>query len=72
MKEKLTDLLYRYRSAFATDNKPLSAIMGHELDIILNVEKPYPPLLRRPDYPDNPGARVALGVHIKELMDLGA
>ncbi|MBW0533087.1 hypothetical protein O181_072802 [Austropuccinia psidii MF-1] len=49
----------------------LSAIIEHEVDIILNVEKPYPPLLRRPAYPAIPRAREALEVHIKELMDLG-
>ncbi|MBW0566850.1 hypothetical protein O181_106565 [Austropuccinia psidii MF-1] len=71
MKEKLIDLLFKYRNAFATDKEPLGAIIGHELDIILNVEKPYPPLLRRPDYPASPRVREALEVHIKELMDLG-
>ncbi|MBW0525974.1 hypothetical protein O181_065689 [Austropuccinia psidii MF-1] len=51
--------------------KPLGAIIGHEVDIIFNVEKPYPPLLRTPAYPASPRAREALEVHIKELMDLG-
>ncbi|MBW0560064.1 hypothetical protein O181_099779 [Austropuccinia psidii MF-1] len=43
MKEKLIDLLFKYKNAFATDKEPLGAIIGHEVDIILNVEKPYPP-----------------------------
>ncbi|MBW0561590.1 hypothetical protein O181_101305 [Austropuccinia psidii MF-1] len=51
--------------------EPLGAIIGDEVDIILNVEKYYPPLLRRPAYPVSPRAREALEVHIKELMDLG-
>ncbi|MBW0490004.1 hypothetical protein O181_029719 [Austropuccinia psidii MF-1] len=71
MKEKLIDLLFKYKNAFETDKEPLGAIIGHEVDIILNVEKPYPPLLRRPAYPASPRAREALEVHIKELMDLG-
>ncbi|MBW0536175.1 hypothetical protein O181_075890 [Austropuccinia psidii MF-1] len=71
MKEKLIDLLFKYKNAFATDKEPLGAIIGNEVDIILNVEKPYPPLLRRPAYPASPRAREALEVHIKELMDLG-
>ncbi|MBW0530855.1 hypothetical protein O181_070570 [Austropuccinia psidii MF-1] len=71
MKGKLIDLLFKYTNAFATDKEPLGAIIGHEVDIILNVEKPYPPLLRRPAYPASPRAREALEVHIKELMDLG-
>ncbi|MBW0501537.1 hypothetical protein O181_041252 [Austropuccinia psidii MF-1] len=71
MKEKLIDLLLKYKNVFATDNKPLGAIIGHELDIIRNVKKPYPPLLRRPAYPASPRARESLEVHIKELMVLG-
>ncbi|MBW0588408.1 hypothetical protein O181_128123, partial [Austropuccinia psidii MF-1] len=71
MKEKLIDLLFRYKNAFATDKEPLGAIIGHEVDIILNVEKPYAPLLRSPAYPASPRARQTLEVHIKALMDLG-
>ncbi|MBW0547485.1 hypothetical protein O181_087200 [Austropuccinia psidii MF-1] len=71
MKGKLFDLLFKYKDAFATDKEPLVAIIGHVVDIILNVEKPYPPLLRRPAYPASPRAREALEVHIKEIMDLG-
>ncbi|MBW0562989.1 hypothetical protein O181_102704 [Austropuccinia psidii MF-1] len=43
MKEKLIDLLFKYKNAFATDKKPLGAIIGHELDIILNVKNPIHP-----------------------------
>ncbi|MBW0565674.1 hypothetical protein O181_105389 [Austropuccinia psidii MF-1] len=71
MKEKLIDLLFKYKTAFATHKEPLGTIIGHEVDIILNVEKPDPPLLGRPAYPASPRAREALDVHIKELMDLG-
>ncbi|MBW0500690.1 hypothetical protein O181_040405 [Austropuccinia psidii MF-1] len=38
--------------------------------MILNVEKPYPQLLRSSDYLASPRAREALEEHIKELMDL--
>ncbi|MBW0526842.1 hypothetical protein O181_066557 [Austropuccinia psidii MF-1] len=71
MKEKLIHLLLKYKYAFATDKDPLHAILEHEVEIILNVEKPYPPLLRRPAYPASPRVREELEVHIKELMDLG-
>ncbi|MBW0525802.1 hypothetical protein O181_065517 [Austropuccinia psidii MF-1] len=56
LKEKLIDLLFKYRNAFATDKEPLGAIIGHEVDITFNVEKPYSPLLRRPAYPASPRA----------------
>ncbi|MBW0531344.1 hypothetical protein O181_071059 [Austropuccinia psidii MF-1] len=71
MKEKFIYLLFKYKNAFATDKEPLGSIIGHEIDIILTVEKPYPPLFRKPAYPANPKDRESLEVHIKELMDLG-
>ncbi|MBW0517364.1 hypothetical protein O181_057079 [Austropuccinia psidii MF-1] len=71
MEEELIELLFKYNNAFETDKEPLGAIIGHEVDIILNVEKPYPPLLRRPAYLASPRAREALEVNIKELMELG-
>ncbi|MBW0580706.1 hypothetical protein O181_120421 [Austropuccinia psidii MF-1] len=71
MKEKLIELLFKYKNALKTDKEPLGAIIGHGVDIILDVVKPYPPLLRRPAYPASPRSRESLEVHIKELMDLG-
>ncbi|MBW0513923.1 hypothetical protein O181_053638 [Austropuccinia psidii MF-1] len=49
--EKMIELSFKYKNAFATEKEPLAAVIGHEVDIIINVEKPYPPLLRRPAYP---------------------
>ncbi|MBW0532112.1 hypothetical protein O181_071827 [Austropuccinia psidii MF-1] len=71
MGEKFIGLFFNYKNAFATDKEPLGSIIGHEVDIILDLEKPSPPLLRRPAYPASPTARKALDVHIKELIDLG-
>ncbi|MBW0498114.1 hypothetical protein O181_037829 [Austropuccinia psidii MF-1] len=44
MKEELIEILFQYREAFASDNELLGAIKGHEVDIMLKVERPYPPL----------------------------
>ncbi|MBW0544091.1 hypothetical protein O181_083806 [Austropuccinia psidii MF-1] len=71
MMEELIEILFQYREAFASDNEPLEAIKGHEVDIILNVERPYPPLLRRKAYPASPRAREVLESHIDELVKLG-
>ncbi|MBW0502870.1 hypothetical protein O181_042585 [Austropuccinia psidii MF-1] len=71
MKEKMIDLLYTYKSAFATEKELLAAIIGYEVEIILNVEKTYPPLLRRTARPASQRAREALEAHIQESMDLG-
>ncbi|MBW0550530.1 hypothetical protein O181_090245 [Austropuccinia psidii MF-1] len=68
---KLSALLYDHKGAFASDKEPLGAIIGHEVDVILNIERHYPPLLRRPEYPAIPKSREALEIHIKELLDLG-
>ncbi|MBW0503606.1 hypothetical protein O181_043321 [Austropuccinia psidii MF-1] len=70
MQEKLIDLLFKHKNAFETYKEPLGAIVGNEVELNLNIEKSYPPLLRRPAYPANPRAREALEVQIKELMDL--
>ncbi|MBW0566136.1 hypothetical protein O181_105851 [Austropuccinia psidii MF-1] len=71
MKEELIEIFFQYREAFASDDEPLGAIKGHEVDIILNVERNYPPLLRRPAYQAIPGAREALPSHINNLMKMG-
>ncbi|MBW0525741.1 hypothetical protein O181_065456 [Austropuccinia psidii MF-1] len=68
---KLSALLYYQKEAFASDKEPLGAIIGHEVEIIFNIERPYPPLLRRPAYPESPKSREALEIHISELLDLG-
>ncbi|MBW0521409.1 hypothetical protein O181_061124 [Austropuccinia psidii MF-1] len=71
MKEELIEVLFQYREAFASDNEPLGAIKGHEVDIMINVERLYPPLSRRPAYPASPSASEELESHINELMKLG-
>ncbi|MBW0520228.1 hypothetical protein O181_059943 [Austropuccinia psidii MF-1] len=68
---ELYSLLYDHKGAFASDKEPLGAIIGHEADIILNIERLYPPLLRRPAYPASPKSSKALETQIKELLDLG-
>ncbi|MBW0566577.1 hypothetical protein O181_106292 [Austropuccinia psidii MF-1] len=54
---ELSSLLYDHREAFASEKEPLGEIIGHEVEIILNIERPYPPLLRRPAYPEGPKSR---------------
>ncbi|MBW0520685.1 hypothetical protein O181_060400 [Austropuccinia psidii MF-1] len=58
-------------NAFTSDNEPLGATKGHEIDINRNIDRPYPPVLRRPAYPASPRAREALEKHIQELIQLG-
>ncbi|MBW0515773.1 hypothetical protein O181_055488 [Austropuccinia psidii MF-1] len=65
------DVLYTYKNVFASDNEPLGAIQGYEVDITLNIDRPYPPVLRGPAYPASLRAREALEKHIQELIQLG-
>ncbi|MBW0500495.1 hypothetical protein O181_040210 [Austropuccinia psidii MF-1] len=68
---ELSALVYDQKEAFESDKEPLGELVGHEVDIIINIERPYPPLLRRPAYPASPKSREALKLHIKELLELG-
>ncbi|MBW0538193.1 hypothetical protein O181_077908 [Austropuccinia psidii MF-1] len=71
MKEDLIEIFFQYREAFSPDNEPPGAIKAHEVDIMLKMERPYPPLLRIIAYPASPRGREALETHINELIQLG-
>ncbi|MBW0554743.1 hypothetical protein O181_094458 [Austropuccinia psidii MF-1] len=68
---ELSSLLNDHRGAFASEKEPLGETIGHEVENILNIERPYPPLLKRRAYPASPKSREALEIHIKQLSDLG-
>ena len=61
---------FEYKEAFCTTDEPIGNITGHDMEIELTVQAPYPPLLRRPPYPSSPKSREALSTHIQELLDL--
>ncbi|MBW0522686.1 hypothetical protein O181_062401 [Austropuccinia psidii MF-1] len=71
IRQEVIDVLYTYNNSFPSHNVPLGAIKVHEVYITLNIDRPYPPVLRRPDYPASPRAREALEKHIQELIQLG-
>ncbi|MBW0580187.1 hypothetical protein O181_119902 [Austropuccinia psidii MF-1] len=71
MRHELIDVLYTYNNALASENEPLDAIEGHEVDITLNIDGPYIPVLIRSASPASPRAREALEKHIQELIQLG-
>ncbi|MBW0508575.1 hypothetical protein O181_048290 [Austropuccinia psidii MF-1] len=71
MRHELIDVLYTYNTEFASYNEPLGAIKGHEADITLNIDRPHPPVLRRPAYPASFSSREALEKHIQDLIQLG-
>ncbi|MBW0531858.1 hypothetical protein O181_071573 [Austropuccinia psidii MF-1] len=63
-------MLRKNRTAFAIGEEPLGKISGHDIDLYLNVERPYPPMLRRPHYPESLETRKKIQKHINELLDM--
>ncbi|MBW0464967.1 hypothetical protein O181_004682 [Austropuccinia psidii MF-1] len=71
MRHDLIDVLYTYKNVFASDNGPLGAIRGHEVDISVKIDRKYPPVLRILAYPACPRSREALEKSIQEVIQLG-
>ncbi|MBW0521867.1 hypothetical protein O181_061582 [Austropuccinia psidii MF-1] len=47
-KLSLLKMLRKNRPAFAIGEEPFRKIKGHDIELYLDVERPYPPMLRRP------------------------
>ncbi|MBW0471237.1 hypothetical protein O181_010952 [Austropuccinia psidii MF-1] len=71
MKQELIKVLYTYRNVFASDNELLGTIKRHEVNLTLNIARPYHPVLQRPAYPEISRASGALEKHKKYLIQLG-
>ncbi|MBW0483716.1 hypothetical protein O181_023431 [Austropuccinia psidii MF-1] len=52
-KLSLLRILRKNRPAFPIGEEPLGKIRGHDIELNLDVERPYPPILRRPPYPES-------------------
>ncbi|MBW0476462.1 hypothetical protein O181_016177 [Austropuccinia psidii MF-1] len=50
-KLSLLKMVRKNRPAFAIGGEPLGKIRGHDIELYWNVERHYPPMLRRPPYP---------------------
>ncbi|MBW0493136.1 hypothetical protein O181_032851 [Austropuccinia psidii MF-1] len=71
-KHKLSFLkiLRKNRQAFSIGEQPLCKIRGHDIELYLDVERPYPPMLRGPPYPESMETRKEIKKHINELLDM--
>ncbi|MBW0565180.1 hypothetical protein O181_104895 [Austropuccinia psidii MF-1] len=63
-------MLRRNKPEFAICEEPLGKIRRHDIELYLNVERPYPPLLRRPPYPESLETRKEIEKHVNELLDM--
>ncbi|MBW0470556.1 hypothetical protein O181_010271 [Austropuccinia psidii MF-1] len=71
-KQKLSFLkmLRKNRPAFSIGEEPLVKNRGHDIELYLDVERPYPPMLRRPPYPEGLDTRKEIEKHINDLLDM--
>ncbi|MBW0511549.1 hypothetical protein O181_051264 [Austropuccinia psidii MF-1] len=71
-KQKLRSLknLRKNRPAFAIGKEPLGKFRGWDLELYLDVERPYPPMLRRPPYPESLETRKEIEKNVNKLLDM--
>ncbi|MBW0557920.1 hypothetical protein O181_097635 [Austropuccinia psidii MF-1] len=69
-KLSLLKILPNDRPAFAIGEGPLGKIKGHDIELYLDVERPYPAILRRPPYPASLETRKEIEKNINELLDM--
>ncbi|MBW0482566.1 hypothetical protein O181_022281 [Austropuccinia psidii MF-1] len=71
--DPLEELLNEFREGqpeFAIGEEPLGKIKGHDIELYLDVERPYPPMLRRPPYAASLQTRKEIEQRINELLDM--
>ncbi|MBW0519648.1 hypothetical protein O181_059363 [Austropuccinia psidii MF-1] len=64
-------MLRKNRPAFAIGEEPLGKIKGHDIELYLDVERPYPPMLKRPPYPASLETRKEMEKHVNVLLLCG-
>ncbi|MBW0538766.1 hypothetical protein O181_078481 [Austropuccinia psidii MF-1] len=71
-KLSLLKILRKDRPAFAIGEEPLGKIRGYDIELYLDVEIPYPPMLRRPPYPASLETRnqgLGAALHQRQIVD---
>ncbi|MBW0490267.1 hypothetical protein O181_029982 [Austropuccinia psidii MF-1] len=63
-------MLRKNRPEFSIGEECLGKIRGHDIELYLYVERPYPPMLRRPPYPTSLKTRKEIKKHINELLEM--
>ncbi|MBW0468188.1 hypothetical protein O181_007903 [Austropuccinia psidii MF-1] len=69
-KLSLLKMLRKNRFEFSNGEKPLGKIRGHDIELYLDVERPYSPILRRSPYPESLETRKEIEKHINEPPDM--
>ncbi|MBW0520878.1 hypothetical protein O181_060593 [Austropuccinia psidii MF-1] len=63
-------MLRKNRPEFGIGEEPLGKIRGQDIELYLDVERPYPPMLRRPPYPKSLETREEIEKRINELLEM--
>ncbi|MBW0515343.1 hypothetical protein O181_055058 [Austropuccinia psidii MF-1] len=63
-------MMRKNRPAFSIAEEPLGNIRGHDIELYLDVERPYPPMLRRPPHPASLETRKEIEKNINELLNM--
>ncbi|MBW0533372.1 hypothetical protein O181_073087 [Austropuccinia psidii MF-1] len=69
-KLSLLKMLRKNRPEFAIGEEPLGKIRGHDIELYLDVKRPYPPMLRRPQYPESLETRKEIEKNMNELQEM--
>ncbi|MBW0519857.1 hypothetical protein O181_059572 [Austropuccinia psidii MF-1] len=69
-KLSLLKMVRKNRSASAIGEEPLGKIRGHDIELYLDVESPYPPILKCPPYPESLETRKEIEKSINELLEM--
>ncbi|MBW0489254.1 hypothetical protein O181_028969 [Austropuccinia psidii MF-1] len=69
-KLSLLKMLRKNRPAFALGEEPLGKIRGPDRELYLDMERPYPPILRRPPYPASLETRKEIEKQINEILEM--
>ncbi|MBW0513791.1 hypothetical protein O181_053506 [Austropuccinia psidii MF-1] len=69
-KLNLVKMLRKNRPPFAIGEESLGKIRGYDIELYLDVESPYLPMLRRPPYPASLETRKEIEKHINEPLEM--
>ncbi|MBW0478611.1 hypothetical protein O181_018326 [Austropuccinia psidii MF-1] len=69
-KLSLLKMLRKNRPAFSIGEEPLVKIRGHDIELYLDVERPYPPTPRRRPYPASLKTRKEIEKHINKILNM--
>ncbi|MBW0497944.1 hypothetical protein O181_037659 [Austropuccinia psidii MF-1] len=69
-KLSLLKIMRKNGPEFAIGEETLEKIRGNYIELYLDVERPFPPMLRRPQYPESLETRKEIEKYIDELLDM--